>query len=306
MTSACVVELDDDEAGDDTTGDPQDTDCDDSDTGDTGDTGEEPAHECTPYEPTVFEDSLSGSWASAQDSSHETILTVPADPGGGVLELELDTGADGPTAWLEIFAEGDDVGAVAGSSAAGTEDPQTKYIDFAVAPGQGYQINLRQWDSLPAEQYPAAYELRWRYISLVDCFEPNDTREQAREIVLGLPLEAYLHAGYTSNQFPVEAYDDWYAVDLAEAGAIAAELVDAPGPTLRTEILITDAAGTQLGLDGSDAGGDAYTVTTGELEPGRYFVRVGVWAGQPMAIADQEPTPASWSTPYTLVVRSEG
>ena len=113
--------------------------------------------------------------------------------------------------------------------------PFTDYQDVVRrlegVPGVTYAIDVEEsW--VTATEREGTVELSWALEPTVDCFEPDDHPEEATALALDQAVEAYLFAGYTSNDWPsYEDHHDHYLVDVSEAGTLTVILE--PGLDMR-------------------------------------------------------------------------
>jgi hypothetical protein len=232
--------------------------------------------------------------ASDGDNTGTFSFTLPNDPEGGVVALEL-TGA-------QLFAtvtvvDGGEGAVLLGLSSA---DDGVITASFVGAPGITYEIAFEE-TSVAATPDTQEVTATWSLASVVDCHEPNDTPAEASPITLGEPVEAYLFEGYTTNEWPTyEAHHDWFSVDVAEAGTLSLSLT----PPLAADASETTPALSLQLLDASDVAlVDELALTepfatTVEVEPGSYRVLVMPFASPPF---DSSSTPgANWTKPYVL------
>ncbi len=257
------------------------------------------------YTPTPSSGKESKSWnAVGSDEIGEFTITAPADPGGGYLEVEIKAENDEVRPWIEVTT-GDGAGAIINGSSAGNEpgfNVPSRRVTFAAAPGQTYKVRAWQFFSAPPEAYPVSYSFEWKFTSLVDCYEPNDTAATAKPVAFSETIEAYATAGYTSNNTDYTRYADWYSFTLTETANVNAELVQAPGTLLRMGIKMFDEGGTvQLGTGGGNAGGELFTSKSSRaLEPGKYTFRVETATSASVTDGNDFTPRSEWTTPYRV------
>lgn len=255
----------------------------------------------TCYATTPSDGIASKSWSTAgNDDIGEVTITAPADPGGGYFEVELKAEHSAVRPWIEVTA-GAEGGAIVNGSSASFDVP-VRRVAFAAAPSQSYKIRAWQFFAAPREAYPVSYSIEWKFTSLVDCYEPNDTAAAAQPVAFDQTIEAYATAGHVDNSTDYDRYLDWYSFELTEAATVSAEMTQAPGTDLRMRIRIFDEAGTrQLGSGGGSAPGELFTATTSSaLAPGKYTFAVETATSSRVA-DDNVPTLRSeWTKPYQV------
>lgn len=281
-----------------------DTGAADTGMGDTGpgDAGATAAHDCTPYTPTDEAGMSDGRWTEANDEAPMHGLTAPADPGGGHFHVTLG-GFDGTrvAGQLQIYdgIDGTHIGnAVDGTRGAGVS------ARFTAAPGASYDVRPRQFLNESPASYPIAYVLTWELVPAVDCYEPNDTVEQAKRIPLEERIEAFLLAGFGDDIPSKEEYADLYAIEVAAAGEIVVDFVQVPDDlTIEVELLDESRSTVSRWHNAATGGGSLFEQTVMLDAAGTYYVRVTPWLLPDVFVADDEAAPASWTMPYTFEVR---
>lgn len=225
-------------------------------------------------------------------NTHTFELTLPDDPEGGLVTVTLrgrqifshvavrDADGEGFTI-LDFVAEGDDV--AEGSSS------------FAGAPGVTYEVHVEEsW--VTATDREATVGLSWSLAPTRDCFEPNDTPGDATPLATGQEIEAYLFAGYTTNDWPsYEDHHDHYLIEVDEAATLTATLE--PGLDAVALILAPADAPDQPITDGFTID-EAPIALSAEVDPGSYVLRVEPFVSPIYNSFDGELT--AWENPYTL------
>lgn len=258
-------------------------------------------HECTPYVATIVWDTIIGNYDAANDKPTGS-LTALAEAGGGYVEVSLTTESGTLVPGLQVRAVGDPSGAIISSSASGTMNPMEKKAGWSVAPGQSYDLTFTQGVNAPPEEYPVRYTLDWTFTGTMDCYEPNDTAPDAKQVPVGTTIEAFAMAGYTSNFLLAVEYEDWYKIVLNRDSTIEAALTVAPGDH-RMSIKFWEADGTtQLAHNTGNAGGETFT-TTATLTAGTYLMSVEVADSEWATWDNDDAPPAFWSAPYQVELR---
>jgi len=234
------------------------------------------------------------SYAATFDAKEHTFtLTTPADPGGGVLELK---GA-GEQVFLTVLT---DKGPNADILGASSGDTGVASLRIAAAPNTTYMVRLEE-NGVAPDGPAKTVGFDWNFRSVVDCYEPNDTNVTARPIPFDQPVNGYMFAGYTENDWPSgESHHDVFLVMADKAGKLRATL-SSPVPTA-VDIL---GSGSDTPLAGEWAI-EAGVPVTAEIDAeagGHYYVRLSPVGSLIYNDFDNGgAAPTNWSTPYTLTV----
>lgn len=268
--------------------------------GDGGSDGPAPApdHECARYTPESSTQTIGGTWAS-QGASNTHDITVPNEAGGGIVELSIQGAPAGPK--LEALVKGV-TPAIIGSAAAG--DATATGLSFEVAGGQSIEIHAISDRNATADQYPLAYTITWKYTGRADCYEPNETREEAKLVPLNVELEAFALDNRKTNYHVAAEHFDWYRFELKEPKKVVFELLSVPSDVA---ISIHTSDATKKALPGSIAQpmGQPHAANMGDLPPGVYFVHVEIADLSAPIGAYQQAAPDHFATPYKFRVRAE-
>jgi hypothetical protein len=217
-------------------------------------------------------------------------FTVPPAPYGGYAVVSL-TGVDADASVnLEVRAAVDNSIVVDEWSYTPGE---SVYVWFTAAPDQTFRAFVT-W----AWNEPGAYTFTAEWFPAPDCYEPNDTRAQAKWIPVGESIQAFLLGGRVAADVIDEAFDDWYRVWL-EPGAVEVTLRDVPAQ-IAPELALYDAQGMQIA---SDWGGDGEGLTlTADVAAGEYAILVGRnWSGATEGWGI-DALPEHLGAPYSLTV----
>lgn len=255
-------------------------------------------HECAPYEPTEAAANEAGEWALPNDEAVRG-FTVPADPGGGWVEVSVITETTAQP-WLISDAAGAEPGTITSSGS----DGRTRTDAFEVAPGEAYTSTFYEWVNAPVEDHPLAWSWSWAFYSTVDCYEPNDDFASAKAIPTGVTIQAYAIAGHRDPVIPDTAPHtfDWYRFTLAQDAATELEIVDTPA-NMDVRVRLFDAAGAQVGTAIRPGPGGTLTAPLGTLAAGTWYLEVHPEPDTRVAIVSAgEPVPDHFSTPYQLRV----
>ena len=278
-------------------------------------------HECVAYQPSLdVGGDISGQWATSGEAGQvvETIV-VPADPGGGYVTVRLQsTESMRPQLFAEVVPEASSNIVLAGQSATDptiNPDPTLVEAVFEVAPGRSYRLTLRGLNAAGASPtYPQSFTASWSFASRVDCYEPNDTFDDAKAIPLERAIQASFIAGFRdSNSIPAtsEPTLDFYRFELHEATRVRITLSDV-ADEVRPRLVVYGEGGGQIGSGAlaPAAGQNAVYASAGALPAGWYRVRVDVGLS-PSAFRRSSLTsntdtkvPPHFQQNYTLVVES--
>ena len=264
------------------------------------DTGGGLVSDCVPYMPTSLSDGASGMWPDADtDELVLASIIAPDDPGGGYFEIDLD-GYEafdvGGVARVELRGE-----TIASSGASDPGAPTN--VAFAAAPGESYDLVAVQF--LRADSFPAPVNASWQFTSLVDCWEPNDTREEASRFLLGESVEAYFFAGYTDGRAPQDGdLDDWYVVRLEEEASSVDFTVGSLPPNKSNRFRVyREGEGSPEGSVLTEDGLDFVTVTVAPAPAGDYFLHLAEFLVYDATVPKDEPLVESWTDTYTIEVQ---
>jgi hypothetical protein len=88
-------------------------------------------------------------------------------------------------------------------------------------------------DSPGANSFPIPFLVTWGFSVKPDCYEPNDTCEEAATIMIGEEVEAYLlkNRGSVQHQAAAELEDqhtDWYEFTLDTSSALTVDIAKLP------------------------------------------------------------------------------
>ena len=256
--------------------------------------------DCERYDASTLSGSNTGEWRDNQVTGVviDTVTIPEEDRGGGYVEVDLfgyENFQAGAIARVELGAE-----VIASSGPTGRAAPTN--VAFAAAPGGSYQIVGVQ--NLDGQNHPIPVTASWSFTSLVDCWEPNDTRDEASRFLLGETVEAYFFAGFSGPRAPQDGeLDDWYVVRLEEAASSAEFLVESlpANKSNRFQVYYEDEerpAGSVL----TEAGSDAVSVTVAPAAAGDYYLRLSEFLVPDAVAARDQPLPDNWSDTYLVEV----
>jgi hypothetical protein len=173
------------------------------------------------------------------------------------------------------------------------------YFYWAAAPGEKYRVAVSKFAVL---NQPARYTFKAVYSKLDDTFEPNDTRETAKALVLSTPVMAFFFSGFRGGDIKAEEYQDWFSVTLA-AGPTTIK-VDNVATDVLPQVTLLDPMGDTVAVS------DNYNLTPGGslnakatiTTAGSYRVMIDTFSIQPDAANRSMAVPDSFKRPYTLTV----
>jgi hypothetical protein len=219
-------------------------------------------------------------------------ITAPVAPAGGVMTVDINNVSSEGTVEMVVTAA-DDNGEVFSTYTADQGASLSGW--FAVASGATYRIKV---DRFAGSNF--THDLSLTYTPIVDMYEPNNTRADAKPIVVGTPIQA--SAGVVTPKSDSVAADeqDWYKVTLAAGGATV-RMSNVPAD-YRCEVATYNSAGAQLETN--------YTTTMGancelSLPPstpaGEVTIKVQAFAGAGPTGAGGA-VPPRYTAQYTLAV----
>lgn len=265
-------------------------------------------NECREYVPTQVSGSLIDDWSQANEQdTFPGLLATPSDPGGGFWEVSVTAGGPiGPS--LNVFGSDPDAGGVT-MQAKGTREERSANGAFTAFPSAAHTVTVGDFLSANSIDYPYDYSLSYSFQSRVDCYEPNNIREEAKWIPKDEMLEAYAIAGHgTGNVVVNEAKADWYRFNASGAD-LRIELEQSPTdirismtlfksgeavPTATTRT-VTTPGGT------NDTGIEYYLENLRPVEPGTYFLHV-IRDFATDDVNKDTPIPDYWNTKYRFIV----
>lgn len=233
-------------------------------------------------------------------------VAPPATAGEGLIHATLTFGAYGGEPRLDLWNRAGDE--IVASGIAVPDAPPEVTLTWEMTVDQVAQLDVAEF--LPADDrdaYPVDYTLTLTWIPTPDCWEANDTREDAARLPVGEVHEAWL-SGAISDSTLRDVDDDWYRVDLPDdATGLAVDLTfPADGIIPLVEVYDRPAAtepiqsvsayypdGIALRLD-ADATGTVWLRVSD-----RYGVEYAY--GGPFDPSGT-PRPAHFDAPYTLAV----
>lgn len=257
--------------------------------------------ECQPYDPEPDSAGAGNTWPAPEAETTTSYSIPPGQRGGGIVTATLSNGNADIRNRLVVCADGTcSDGSVVGHTATAGGPAR---VQFEARVGASYTFRNQQFGNAPADDYPVAHSLSIDFSPRVDCWEPNDTPMQARGIVLGEPIEAYMLAGFETNFITSSEFVDWHIADMRHPGRLEVD-VSQPAPGHLMRVRVETEAGDSVLMDGQQsAPGMPFTATsTRTLDPGLYRIRIGVLLGGDRAAQGNEAAPAHWDQTYEATV----
>ncbi len=175
---------------------------------------------------------------------------------------------------------------------------QTLNLFFAAAAGQRYRLEVRDFAGFTA---PYFYALTATFEAVDDRFEPNDSKSDAKGILVGQPASAFAFAGFIAGAtIAPEAYDDWYRVTLAK-DAVTLRLENVP-TSVPPDVSLLDAQGSEIARAFDTTRGAGVMLRKSLTQGGDYLVKVSVFAPVPPAEGKGTVLPDHFTRPYKLTV----
>jgi hypothetical protein len=226
-----------------------------------------------------------------EDDADYFEFTVPNDAAGGYVQLLLSEVGDGNLA-ATVYSASDN-GQIVNSYA--TTRGQNVAAFFAVAPDQKFRVSV---DDFGGFDKPYRYALKASYTKLEDAFEPNDTREQAKPITLGAPVNAFLFAGHATSNVTDYAFYDFYKLPVT-AAQVTVKLENVP-LNVTGDLRLFDAEGREVASKYETTGGASVTLTHTVETAGDYSVRVGNFSTLPEVSGRVANVPDHFTRAYKL------
>lgn len=234
--------------------------------------------------------------SGAGDTADFYEITAPNDAAGGLVELQLSNVSTNGLPQVAVIASSDN-GSV--FSHYTTDEGSNLNLWFTVAAGAKYKLKV---DRFAGDEPRYTYDLNLKYTKINDSFEPNDVKADAKDIVVGTPIQASASGnGPNGGDLPSKAYEDWYKVALG-AGASVVTMSNVPADYL-CKVTVLDPAGNEVGQNYSTTEGANCKVTLeATAAAGTYYVNVQPFALSPARANYGTTVPDSQTKQYTLLV----
>ncbi len=251
-------------------------------------------------EPTVTDDAMTGDWSEPNERDSFTI-TVPDDAAGGILQVDLR--ADHPELIPMVIirhVDYPDGAALLSGSAQGTEDEQLWTARFMALPGATYELEVAPFFNAPPDAHPVSYELTYSFEGLDDCYEANDTVEEASTIGINEEVDAVFAAGLFDNSSGNAL--DHYRFTVVDEQDLRFRLLDDVA-TVGCTLTVFDDGGVVASGGGLETG--LYDIDLAGLPSGDYVLELRLGSAAPEQRAAQgEADPAHWTDRYRFVVEA--
>ncbi len=223
-------------------------------------------------------------------------FTAPAtDLAGGYVEVKMtNVGPEGLAEFIVTSVVDNDV-LVDNYQ---TTEGAGSYGWFTVTPGATYRVQANRFAGAGKR---FTYDLELKYTAIADAFEPNNTKETAKDLALNTPVKgsAASHSAST-NLVPTDAAD-WFKVTLP-AGTATVTLSTVP-IDFTCDVELFDSYGTGVGEKYNTTAGADCQLDATDLVGGVYYVNVHQFAGVPVRAAGGIDVPAFVKGQYTLTAK---
>lgn len=168
---------------------------------------------------------------------------------------------------------------------------------LTVTPGAKYRIQVNRFGGA-GDRF--TYDLSTKYTAIVDTYEPNNKKEDAKTIALNTPIMASAAAHSARAGLVAGDEQDWFKTTLA--AGVATIKVSNVAPDYLCDVEILDATGSKVN--------EAYQTTKGadcildlkDLVGGVYYLELHSFAGLPIRGAGGEPVASFVTQQYKLEV----
>ncbi len=269
-------------------------------------------HDCVPYTPTPASGNFDNNWSDSAD--HDVYqFTVPDDPAGGYVTVELTTTAPARP-WLNVSYQ--QAGPAISSGGTTDANPQEITVVFEVAASQTYWLEVFEFQHPPEEDHPWPYQLSWTFTSRPDCYEPNDgvpnswpaPTGTARLIPLEQVIEATSIAGHLGPGIAAgDAHNfDWYEIMLASSSEISIGTLQVPTDQA-IKLRLWDSNGVVRLETGNPVVGRTIHAGPALLAPGSYYLETYPFVRGLGSVRTSpgQAVPSHFDRPYQLVVTTE-
>jgi len=264
-------------------------------------------NECTPYEPGSGSNSISGVWSAPnEEDTYPGFLPAVSDAAGGYYIVTLTS--NGSLPWIDVRSPGTEIPIINGTPPAGQNQ---RIVAISAQPGLSYDVKVKPY--INGNTFPEDYTLTWEYHGIMDCYEANDTFNQAKFIPKNTIIEAFANRNNEGSINIQEKFKDYYKVVLTERGKIQIALEQSPSDNFvdinlynENELNIQTSITSNHGNASNAEVGSLYTKTSNEiLDPGIYYIEAyPYWASNMTAVSLDNGNNLldSWLTPYKFKV----
>jgi hypothetical protein len=258
------------------------------------------------YTPTPAGATITGQWNAANAENFHNIQ-IPSDPGGGYVTVSLTTNKPQIRPRIKVKdvvspgrKDGDIVVAQRGK-----DDTGITKASFEVSPNQPLRITAGQFFNADRNQYPAQYSLQWQYFSKVDCYEPNNSAAEAKEIQIGQAIRATMLAGMSGNTLNIPGQEDWYQFTVDSPRRLAIVLAQLPtNIKFKLDVYLVKSNGTLQTIKGVNLakGAVAGGLDPLEFQPGTYKIRLSAFLYGDFSVTNDKPLPDHFNRRYGLII----
>ncbi|MFO8029254.1 MAG: T9SS type A sorting domain-containing protein [Cyclonatronaceae bacterium] len=259
---------------------------------------------CEMYDPMPLSRGFGGQWIAPQDEQSASFYVPASRRGGGIITATLSAGSEEISPRLRVCQDSSCVrGSIVGDTGIEVNEATVK---FQAAGGQGYHFDILQFGNAPEDDYPVGYSLSVSYEDRIDCWEINNTVEQAKQLNVGDTINAYMIEGYKMNFLQSSEYADWYTFELEEEAFIEINMPQPAGMHLMRVKLFDEpdenVATVQLDGKQENKGQPFIATTTRARAPGTYYLRVGVLLSGDGVVSGPGDQPDHWNQKYEMSV----
>ena len=204
------------------------------------------------------------------DPSDFYVVTAPNDAAGGYVTFTISNVSASADATGVATAVADNAEMV---TANGSSGGATVTGWFTVSPGAKYRLEVKQYVGGAA----FTYDLQLAYTKITDAYEPNNTRDVAKTIAVGTPIQASAAAPAVNGVLGTTDPDDWYSVTLA-AGSATVTVSNVPSDYGCAAHLFDSSNAAAGNATTPGAGANCEFVAT-NLTGGVYTLQVGPYIG---------------------------
>jgi hypothetical protein len=136
------------------------------------------ASSCEAYDPMPLSRGFGGLWQKPEAEGSANFYVPASQRGGGIIKATLSAGNGDIIPDLRVC---DTSSCSGGSIVTHTAiDQNGATVEFQAAAGEDYHFDILQFGNAPEDDYPVAYSLTVNYEDKIDCWEGNNTVEQAK------------------------------------------------------------------------------------------------------------------------------
>lgn len=257
------------------------------------------------YTPAVAGGTITGQW-NAPNAENFHNIQIPNDPSGYVnVSITANKPQVRPRIKVrDVVSPGRrDIDIVVAQR--GKDDAGLTKASFEVGSGQPLRIAAGQFFNVAPNQYPVQYSLQWQYVGKLDCYEPNNSEAEAKEIAIGQTIRASMLAGMTGNTLSQKGREDWYKFTVDSPRRVAIVLAQLPtNIRFKLDVYLVGADGKLQTIQGvllnTGAVGGGSDVLS--LQPGTYKIKVSADQYGKYAVTNDERLPDHFNRRYGLLI----